>query len=179
MQDPDYWHLTFLDSLLNVTKPKVSVEIGVAEGEGTRILSKHSEQVFAVDSDPGSSRFISHLKNVEWINSSSWEALSNLGESHGSKVDFCFIDGDHRSEIAFGDFERAQRLISPEGIIALHDTYPRSNEFASEKNEWCGSAYRVPSMIQKKFPDFECITIPKHPGLTLVQRRISQPSWMP
>ena len=178
LENPDYWHLVFIDSLLQVMKPNISVEIGVAEGQGTRILSRHSTKVFAVDSDPASLKFISNLKNVEWMNSSSWDALSLLCTSYQSKVDFVFIDGDHRAEIAFGDFERALKLITPEGLIALHDTYPKSIEFTSEANEWCGSAYRVPSLIRKNFPEFECITIPRHPGLTLVQRRVSKPLWM-
>jgi hypothetical protein len=69
-------------------------------------------------------------------------------------------------------------MMSEGGVIALHDTYPKSIEFTSEANEWCGSAYRVPEMIRKSYPDFECITIARHPGLTLVQKAISKPFWM-
>lgn len=176
--DPNYWHLSFLDSFLNVLKPQISIEIGIAEGQGTRVLSRHSTNVFAVDSDANSLNFVKNLKNVTWVNSSSWEALTQFSHNLESKVDFCFIDGDHRSEVAFGDFERAQKLMSEGGVIALHDTYPKSIEFTSEANEWCGSAYRVPEMIRKSYPEFECITIARHPGLTLVQKAISKPFWM-
>lgn len=178
LTDPDYWHLSFLDSFLKVLKPQISIEIGIAEGQGTRILSRHSKSVFAVDSDPNSLSFVKNLKNVTWVNSSSWKALTEFNASLESKVDFCFIDGDHRSEIAFGDFERAQKLMSEGGVIALHDTYPKSIDFTSEANEWCGSAYRVPEMIRKSYPEFECITIPRHPGLTIVQKAITKPFWM-
>jgi predicted O-methyltransferase YrrM len=176
--DPDYWHLTFLDSFLKVLKPQISIEIGIAEGQGTRVLSRHSKSVFAVDSDANSLSFVKNLKNVTWVNSYSWEALEQFSGNLESKVDFCFIDGDHRSEIAFGDFERAQKLMGEGGVIALHDTYPKSIDFTSEANEWCGSAYRVPEMIRMTYPEFECITIARHPGLTLVQKAVSKPFWM-
>lgn len=176
--DPDYWHLTFLESILRTLKPGTSVEIGVATGAGTSILSRYSKSVYAVDLNPDAYKFIKNLHNVDFMNSTSWEALEFLQKNHSEKIDFIFIDGDHRQEIAFGDFVRAKELVSPGGIIALHDTYPRSREFISQDNEWCGSAYKLPGMIHDKFPEYNCLTIPIHPGLTLAQRRIDQPLWM-
>lgn len=50
------------------------------------------------------------------------ELESSLG---GQKVDFLFIDGDHRYEGVRADFEAYSRLVRPGGIIALHDIVER------------------------------------------------------
>jgi hypothetical protein len=175
---PDYWHLDFLGVLLKTLQPKISVEVGVSKGEATVIFSKFSEQVFAIDMDASSHKSISHLKNVNFISSDSWNALEQLRGSHTGRVDFCFIDGNHVADVVFGDFERAYFLMSEHGLILLHDTYPKSKEYVSTKNEWCGSAYLVPEMIKQKYPNLDLITIPSHPGITIVQKRISRPHWM-
>jgi predicted O-methyltransferase YrrM len=43
----------------------------------------------------------------------------------GQKVDFLFIDGDHRYEGVRADFDSYSRLVRPGGIIALHDILER------------------------------------------------------
>ena len=175
---PAYWHLDFLGTLLKTLKPTISIEVGVSKGEATVAFSKFSEKVFAIDMDSSSQKYISHLRNVQFINLDSWNALDRLSESHTGRVDFCFIDGNHVADIVFGDFERAYVLMSEHGLILLHDTYPKSVEYVSAKNEWCGSAYLVPEMIKQKYPNLDLITIPSHPGITIVQKGISRPHWM-
>jgi predicted O-methyltransferase YrrM len=174
----EYWHLEFLGVLLKTLKPKLSIEVGVSKGEATAAFSEFSEKVIAIDMDTDSKKYISRLKNVHFMNLDSWSALEQLKNSHVSKVDFCFIDGNHVADVVFGDFERAYVLMSEQGLILLHDTYPKSEEFVSSKNEWCGSAYLVPEMIRQKYPELDLITIPSHPGITIVQKRISRPQWM-
>ena len=175
---PEYWHLDFLRVLLRTLEPKLSVEVGVSKGEATNIFCQFSEKVIGIDRDPNSEKHISHLKNVQFMNLDSWAALDLLREEHSGKIDFCFIDGNHAADIVFGDFERAYDLMSEKGLILLHDTYPKSLEYTSSKNEWCGSAYLVPEMIRQSYPDLELITIPSHPGITIVQKRISRPHWV-
>ena len=43
----------------------------------------------------------------------------------GRKLDFLFIDGDHRYDGVKSDFETYSSLVGPGGIIALHDVAPR------------------------------------------------------
>lgn len=176
--ESDFWHLPFLTVLLTNFAPNVSVEVGVAEGESTEIVSKFSKQVFSIDMDVSCEKKINHLKNVNFMNSDSWSALDKLSHKFSNTVDFCFIDGNHVSDVVYGDFVRAFKLMSDRGIVLLHDTYPKSSAYVSEENQWCGSAFRVPEMIRTNFPELDVFTIPIHPGLTLVQRRFSRPIWM-
>lgn len=63
-QEPDLWHSNFLSELLTVIKPSVTVEIGIAQGETTKIFSKTSGQVFAFDIDPEAAQRVKNLRNV-------------------------------------------------------------------------------------------------------------------
>ena len=46
----------------------------------------------------------------------------------GHKLDFLFIDGDHRYEGVKTDFEMYSRLVDMGGIIAFHDIVPGPSE---------------------------------------------------
>ena len=44
---------------------------------------------------------------------------------NGQKIDFLFIDGDHRLEGVKADFENFAPFVRKNGIIAFHDIFPR------------------------------------------------------
>ncbi len=165
----DLWHTNFLAELLKVTKPSVTIEIGIAQGETTRIFSKVSGRVFAIDIDPTAASRVRKLKNVKALIGDSTTLLRELN-AQGVKADFIFIDGDHRIDKVMADFESATELLSVNGLIGIHDTYPRDETFVSTENQWCSNSYLAPSHIKEKFPEWRTVTIPVHPGLTIAQR---------
>jgi predicted O-methyltransferase YrrM len=165
----DLWHTKFLGEFLRVINPSVTVEIGIALGDTTRVFSRFSNEVFAIDIDESAATRVSKLRNVKAMIGDSSALMRGLLDQ-GVRADFVFIDGDHRIEKVMSDFEVATALMNPNGIIGIHDTYPRNQSFISTENEWCGNSYLAPSYIQERFPDWSTITIPVHPGLTLAQR---------
>lgn len=176
-QDPDSWHEGFINNICQAIKPRISIEVGVAHGVVTRILSENSENVFAIDIDEAPIAGIEPLTNVTGIIGDSPIKLRELN-SRGIKADIIFIDGDHRIDAAIKDFNEALKLLQPEGLILMHDTYPRNKDFVSEKNELCSTSYLVPDRIRALHPDINVITIPTHPGLTIIQSNLSRPTWM-
>jgi hypothetical protein len=176
-QDPDSWHEGFINIICQAIKPKISIEVGVAHGVVTRILSKSSEHVFAIDIDAAPIAGIEQLTNVTGIIGDSPIKLQELS-NRGVKADIIFIDGDHRIDAAIKDFNEALKLVQLEGLILMHDTYPRNKDFVSEKNEVCSTSYLVPDRIRSLYPGMNVITIPTHPGLTIIQSNLSRPKWM-
>jgi predicted O-methyltransferase YrrM len=56
----------------------------------------------------------------------------------GRKLDFLFIDGDHRYEGVKMDFEMYGKLVGKGGIIAFHDICPHPPQTGCEVNKfWC------------------------------------------
>lgn len=175
--DPHLWHEAFIRALVEVTAPRISLEVGVADGRTTRVLAMRSESVIAIDSDASVSRKVQSIRNVQILIGDSHELLSSLRKEYRESIDLAFIDGNHTADHAFGDFERVLPLMSRRGLVLLHDTYPSGPQFISESNEWCGTAYKVPGRIKSRYPDWELLTIPHHPGLTMVTRG-GEPEWL-
>jgi cephalosporin hydroxylase len=165
----DLWHTNFLGELLVVIRPSVTIEIGIALGQTTQVFSKFSKQVFAIDIDESAASRVSKYKNVKALIGDS-TALMNQLLDKDVRADFIFIDGDHRIEKVMNDFEVATKLLNPNGIIGIHDTYPRDESFVSTENKWCSNSYLAPSYIRERFPEWSSISIPVHPGLTIAQR---------
>lgn len=176
-ENPDLWHEKFIDSITEVTRPKLALEIGIAEGRVTRILSRNCSEVIAIDVDEAACSRVSNLSNVRASLGDSESILKQLAAKQ-TLADFVFIDGDHRIESVMNDFRLALGMLSEEGVILLHDTFPRSRDYVSVKNEWCSNSYLAPERIRTEYPTVSVITMPVHPGLTLVQRNIRQPAWI-
>jgi predicted O-methyltransferase YrrM len=176
--DPELWHETFLNVMTFSLKPTNCIEVGVSKGRTTKILSANCSNVYAIDIDPSASFYIDKLNNVSFINEESRYALAGLLPKLRNEVDFIFVDGDHRADTVMLDVEISLQLLSDTGLLVLHDTYPKDYSFISERNEWCGDSYKVPKLIQNKFKEVRLVTLPIHPGLTIVQKIFSQPHWM-
>ena len=176
--DPELWHETFLNVLTFRLKPINCIEVGVSKGRTTRILSGNCSNVYAIDIDSNALNHIDNLENVSFINEESRLALAGLLPKLRNNVDFIFVDGDHRSEAVMADVEISLELLSDAGLLVLHDTYPRDYSFISEKNEWCGDSYKVPNLIENNYKEMRLVTLPIHPGLTIVQKIFRQPHWM-
>ena len=91
-----------------------------------------------------------------------------------------FIDADHSFEQSLKDFQNAAEHIIIDGFIFLHDTYPYDPIMFDR--EVCDDAYRTPLWLkQNRIDDFEIITLPFNPGLTIAKRmnRNQQLSYLP
>ncbi len=124
------WQMPFgeraaLEGLLAAMKPRLSIEIGTAEGGSLRRIAAHSEETHAIDLDlsrvaapeaPG-------LHLHEGDSHGLLEGLLGEFARDGRQVDFALIDGDHSRSGARADV--AAFLSSPAAqgaIILLHDT---------------------------------------------------------
>ena len=64
----------------------------------------------------------------------------------GAKLDFLFIDGDHTFAGVKQDFEMYSTLVSPGGVIALHDIVPRPDEPSIQ-------VWRFWQELKQRYPD--------------------------
>jgi predicted O-methyltransferase YrrM len=70
------------------------------------------------------------------------------------KVDFLFIDGDHSYEGVARDFEMYRQLVSPGGIIALHDILPHRPFYYADSLAEVDKLWR---RIKCQYPNCEII----------------------
>jgi len=144
-------------SLIQMMRAKVCVCIGSGSGYIPRIMTQaridlHKQKIFdgnndynwgdigvtylvdacngiggPTDIEEESSFFRSNFY-PRLIKSTSIDAYYNFFVRQDIQIDFLFIDGDHSYEGVKSDFELYSNLLSPKGIIVLHDTDPLYEE---------------------------------------------------
>jgi len=90
--------------------------------------------------------------------------------------DFVFIDADHSAKAVEADLCGIWPHVSNEGLILLHDTNPESVHDTDP--QLCGDAWKFSKVIQTETDyfdnvKFEAVTLPYHPGLTIIRKRVS------
>jgi hypothetical protein len=129
LQDPD-WQMSFgeraaLEGVLAQRQPRLSIEIGTAEGGSLARIAAHSEITHSFDLVLPHEE-IRQLPGVTLHTGDSHELLprllSELADA-GQNVDFVLVDGDHSSEGVRRDL--VDLLDSPavaDSLILMHDT---------------------------------------------------------
>jgi predicted O-methyltransferase YrrM len=85
-------------------------------------------------------------------------------------IDMAFIDADHRFESAKRDFMNCFNLLSPGGIIILHDTDPEKDELFS--SGYCGDSYKIVDYLENEFLGINILTLPlTEAGLSIVTKK--------
>ena len=97
-----------------------------------------------------------------------------------------FLDGLHTHEQSFRDFRNALQVMTPEGIIVLHDCNPSSAPAATPAlsyeharelrpdcwtGEWSGDVWKTIPKIRKTFPDLTVFVLDCDYGLGIITKR--------
>lgn len=88
------------------------------------------------------------------------------------QIGFAFIDGEHHYEFVKRDFENIYKLLVPNGVICLHDTYPYNEDLVL--GDYCADSYKMRQELEKD-PRVDCFTFTKtvacDVGLTMVRKK--------
>lgn len=164
----DGWHRMgilgpFVDYILSSVQGDIS-EIGVGESSIylSHLARKYNRKISHCDIAPDKIRnpltiagylttapqmFESNMLTVD--NSTFYAGASDdfFNEVNPQNLAFSFIDGDHNYSQATRDFHNYLGRTVENGWIALHDTYPPSEEYLSEHR--CGDVYKLRQEIEK------------------------------
>ncbi len=170
----DKWHLDFITFLAQLQKPNSYLEIGVHHAGLFNKVLPFANSATAVDINPNAKKYISKNDKVTFYNLSSNEFWEMAKENNFS-FDLIFVDGDHSKNQVKIDFHNSLELLSPEGLLLMHDTYPLDIESTIPSR--CGDGYLAITEIGSATSSYELVTLPFHPGLTIVRKRTSQVPW--
>lgn len=124
------WQMTFgersaLEGILTQVAPRISIEIGTAEGGSLQRVAKHSEEVHSFDLVTPDEE-VAALGNVTLHTGDSHVLLKQVLDqlaADGRNVDFALVDGDHSAD---GAEEDLRDLLASDAVrqtvILLHDT---------------------------------------------------------
>jgi len=159
----------FLAHLHEILAPKTYFEIGVQSGMSLHLAAR-AELALGVDPDP----WITATGNqvIYRMTSDSYFADDFAPLPKAKKIDFGFIDGDHRYEQALRDFYNVQRACHADSVIAFDDVLPYNQDVGGREmvaGHWAGDVWRVDEVIGKNQPDLIRVLVDVEPtGLLLV-----------
>lgn len=94
----------------------------------------------------------------------------------GAKIDVAFIDGMHLFEFVLRDFINVERMMSPDGVIILHDVVPIGAASSardwdkSRTRAWTGDVWKITEILRARRPDLRIDVLDARPsGLAVVR----------
>ena len=168
------WHVDLIDFLGGIIRPNVYVELGLYRCDLFNRMIPHAEKLIGVDIDPVAGHFMQQSDKVHFFNGTTQEFAKELNENP-IQIDLLFIDADHAKDAVLQDFHAYFPFVAPHGLILLHDTHP-GDTFMLQR-AYCDTAYEAIEELSKNTTDFELMTLPFSPGLTLCRKRKKQLSW--
>jgi predicted O-methyltransferase YrrM len=93
-----------------------------------------------------------------------------------AKIDLAFIDGMHLFEFVLRDFINVERMMSPDGVIILHDVVPIGSASSardwdrSKTRAWTGDVWKMTEILRRWRPDLSVDVLDARPsGLAIVR----------
>ena len=165
---PNDWHIEFILSLAKVVRPVVYVELGLFQCELFNKMTPYCGSLIGVDHNVDSGNWMIKSKKTKFFHCSTTEFFS-IAKNMKIEIDLLFIDASHDFKNVKNDFLNYFTLMKNNGLILLHDSYPR--DYESTDSKICGDGYKAIDELTRSANGYEMMTIPVHPGLTLCRKR--------
>jgi predicted O-methyltransferase YrrM len=173
-QVPPNWHEDFISHLASVVRPKVYCELGLYQCVVFNKVIPYSDKLIGVDMNPDAGRYMQKSSKTAFINLSTTEYAREL-HARPIEIDMLFIDADHSEAAVLDDFNNFIPFVKPHGLILLHDGHPKDEQ--SMGSGYCGDGWKAIEELSRNAPEYEMVTIPVHPGLTICRKRKKQLAW--
>lgn len=168
------WHEDFIVHLASIMRPKVYVELGLYHCYLFNRIIPYAEKSIGVDITAEAGQYMQQSPNTRFVNSTTQEFAKEL-EINPVQINMLFIDADHSKTAVLQDFQDFFPFVAPHGLILLHDTHPKDE--AMMDPSLCGTACQAVEILARNTSDYELMTIPVPPGLTICRKRQGQLSW--
>ena len=175
-------HIEMIEYFVRLIKPKRFIELGVQFGEATKKIIPHvHETYYAVDllRQSNIDYFEKTYPNFKFHTMTTDDFFKDLKEKGVNlQLEMAFIDACHTHEATYRDFLNVKEHLVNDGIIFMHDMYPK--DLASSDPGLSGDCYKTAEKIRLEHNhEFEIITIPVEPGLSILRKVDRQLNWLP
>ncbi len=168
------WHHDFILHIASIIRPKVYVELGLRRCPLFNRMIPFADKLIGVDIDRAPEQYMIKNPKASFVCMPTSQYAETL-KAKPIEIDLLFIDADHSEKAVFEDFNSFFPYIKPHGLIILHDGHPKSEEWLAP--HLCDDSYKAIEALSKNVTEYEMMTIPFHPGLTLCRKRKNQLSW--
>lgn len=146
------------------------LELGTAANETIGLVARMNPAARCIGVDP---RAVDPaLSNVTMYTMMSTEYLMEFAQAD-APFNVVYIDANHNYDAVVSDFVGVSRFMADQSLILLDDTWPASKE-ATDPG-YSGTAYLMHHWLS--VGGYESVTIPAHPGLTIVRIKERHLPW--
>ena len=167
-------YMQMLKRMHVILKPSWYLEIGTFKG---RSLSQANCNFVAIDPafQLNTPIRMAQAKSMHMFQTTSDEYFSDgFAKRNGIQYDLAFLDGLHHFEALLRDFINAEREMSPNGVIAMHDCCPQSVEMTSRNHTgaaWTGDVWKTLLILLRERPDLDISVANAQPtGLVVISQ---------
>jgi predicted O-methyltransferase YrrM len=172
-------HIELIEYFVRLIKPKNFMELGVQFGETTKRIIPHIVgDYYAVDMERSENidYFEQNYPNFNFICKTTDDFFDGVDKN--LKLEMVFIDACHSHEATYRDFLNVKQHLVNDGIIFMHDMYPKDKE--STNPGLSGNCYKTAEKIRiEHYHEFEIVTIPVEPGISMLRKVDRQLGWLP
>jgi len=168
------WHQDFILHLANVLRPRAYLELGIFHCGLFNKMIPYAETLIGVDLDPKAGSFMTKATKASFVCARTDDFAAMLRRDPMA-FDMIFIDADHSKEAVEADFRNFMSFLNPHGLLLLHDTHPL--DLAATERLRCDDGHAAIGSLSRQCDEWEMITIPVHPGLTMCRKRTTQLKW--
>jgi predicted O-methyltransferase YrrM len=152
-------HTDLLNLIAKTIRAKTYIEIGVFNPDHN-FNKIEVENKIGVDPDP----------NAKADCRMTSDQFFKFFKATNGRADLIWIDGLHHADQVKKDIENAWDILTPGGVIAIHDCNPPTEQTTcvprGTQREWCGDVYKIASNIANshKFTvdfDYGCCVLRK------------------
>lgn len=169
-----HWHEDFVAHLAWISRPKVYVELGIETCRTFNRIVPFADKLIGVDINPGCKKHMVSSPKTEFVNCST-DQYAKILKKEPVRIDLLFIDANHSTKSVLTDFFSFLPYMVDQGLILLHDSYPESVEMTAEYSS--GTCHKAIKKLGRRNDDYEIITLPFPPGLSICRKRIKHLSW--
>lgn len=170
-------HIELIEYFVRMIKPRNFMELGVQFGETTKRIIPHIVgDYYAVDMERTQNIDYSekNYNNFHFIHKTTDDFFNGLDSPLA--LEMVFIDACHSHEATYRDFLNVKKHLVNDGIIFMHDMYPKDIE--STNSGLSGDCYKTAEKIRKEhYTEFEILTIPVEPGIAILRKVDRQLDW--
>lgn len=156
-------HGDLLAALARFLRPWTYLELGVADGATFRkvaaVMAEWGGTFVGVDHAPVAPPMPDCVAA---------DTVAYLKSLPGDSVEFVFLDSSHEYQATMQEIDQIERVLVPNGVLAMHDTYPPSE--SQERPGYCGDVWRAAEMLLLVSLSLESMTLPAQYGLTLARK---------
>jgi predicted O-methyltransferase YrrM len=174
-----YYNLLFAVAI--AAQPTVIVELGTGPGLSSlafvRVLQymrqTHPDQrpvLHSCDINPMALVPLKRFGSIVHLHAMSTDDLAAYWATEAHAIDLLYIDAAHSHEQSLIDFKHFSQWLKPDGLILMHDTFPRSE--SDEALCASGSVWKTVQYIKAHYlGEYEVMTIPHLAGISLLHRQ--------